>query len=158
METTTFTLVTRVTGTETKTYEIQRVWDASQKRGLIIELYPTITKDRPDLMDLSSFHLHNHMKDLELGSVTICNLYSTVFARKPLASQLLPDEKNLDYIEKLLDREQFDDIIIAWGSSLSSNKTANEAKLHILKMLTDKNLTDKVKHIVGESLKQRGSG
>ena len=82
METTTFTMTTRVTGTDTNTYEIQRSWDENGKRALILELYPTITKDTPQIMDLSSLHLHNHASELELGSVSICsicNLYSTVF-------------------------------------------------------------------------------
>lgn len=149
METTTFTMTTRVTGTDTNTYEIQRAWDENGKRALILELYPTITKDTPSVMDLSSLHLHNHASELELGSVSICNLYSTVFTHKPLSGQLSLDEENISYIEGLLEQD-FDEIIIAWGSSLQTNKSTNEAKLRILRMLMEKNLKDKVKHIVGE--------
>lgn len=94
--------------------------------------------------------IQNHVADLEWGMVSICNLYSTVFTHKPSTSQLTPDDKNLDYIEKLVTDGEFDKIVIAWGSSLHSNKNTNEAKLRILKMLMEKGLTSKVKHIVGE--------
>ena len=82
--------------------------------------------------------------------VSICNLYSTVFTHKPPTSQLTPDDKNLDYIEKLVTDGEFDKIVIAWGSSLHSNKNTNVSKLRILKMLMEKGLIPKVKHIVGE--------
>ncbi len=68
------------------TYEIRRTWAETGRKGLVIELYPTI--DRCGELDLSTMHLMNHVRDFGWGTVRIVNLYSTVFEGKPLTGQI----------------------------------------------------------------------
>ena len=56
------------------TYEIRRTWAETGKKGLVFELYPTISSDRCGEMDLSTMHLMNHVKDFGWSSVRIVQL------------------------------------------------------------------------------------
>lgn len=150
----TISLVTDVISSEdgTHTYEIRKTWDNSQKKGLIIELYPTLSYKECICMDLSTMHLMNHVTDFGWGSVRIVNLYSTIYNSKPLAKTLGTDTKNIAYIMDILDNSDISeyDIVIAWGSSLSSNKKTIEKKLDLLNMMKEKKLSKQVKCIVSE--------
>ncbi len=87
----------------------------------------------------------------------IVNLYSTVFDEKPLVSQLGEDSSNMAYIEDILEREDIKeyDIVIAWGSSLSTHKRTINLKIDLISMLLDKGLADNVKCITTENLDTR---
>ena len=134
------------------TYAINREWDDSRKKAIIIELYPTLSADRIGELDSSTCHLLNHMRDFELGGISIVNIYSKVFDYKPGVSELTKDEDNLKYLEELLSKPEIKDmdIIIAWGSSHATHKTTMEMKLSILQMLKKKKLENQVVHIVPE--------
>lgn len=140
----------------TKTYEIRRSWGTGGRRGIVLELYPTLSADRCGELDLSTMHLLNHVKDFNWSEVRIINLYSTVFDTKPLASMLSEDRDNIAYIEDVLSDENIGDydIVIATGSSLSTHKITVEAKLDILHILQDKKLDSQVKCIVPEYLEE----
>lgn len=138
------------------TYEIKRTWGNEGRKGLVLELYPTLAVDRCGELDLSTMHLMNHVKDFGWSSVRIINLYSKVFASKPLASQLEMDEKNIAYIEDILEADDIEeyDIVIATGSSLSTHAKTIETKLDILHMLKDKKLEAQVKCIIPEYVEE----
>ena len=135
------------------TYEIRRTWAETGMKGLVFELYPTISSDRCGEMVLSTMHLMNHVKDFGWSSVRIVNLYSTVFEGKPLAGQLSYDEENIAYIEAILEEKNIADydIVVAMGNSLSTHIKTIEAKLDIFHMFQKKGLEKQVKHIVPEN-------
>lgn len=150
----TFQLDTEIVASEdgANTYEIKRTWGTDGRKGIVLELYPTLSADRCGALDLSTMHLLNHVKDFKWSEVRIINLYSTVFDSKPLASKLCEDRENIAYIEDVLNDENIGDydIVIATGSSLSTHKITIEAKLDILHMLQDKKLESQVKCIIPE--------
>lgn len=135
------------------TFEIMRKWDDSRRTGIVIELYPTISAEKACEMDLSTMHLMNHVRDFDWGTVRIVNLYSTVFSGKPTASMLKQDMENVAYIEDILDgADSVDmDVVIAWGSSLSTHMNTVETKSDILRMLKDKGMQSRVKCIVADA-------
>ncbi len=135
------------------TYEIRRTWAETGRKGLVLELYPTISTDRCGEMDVSTMHLMNHVKDFGWSSVRIVNLYSTVFERKPLTGQLSYDEENIAYIESVLEGKDIADydIVVATGNSLGTHINTVEVKLDIFHMLQKKGLNKQVKHIVPEN-------
>lgn len=119
-----------------------------------MELYPTISAEQCEKLDLSAMHLLNHTKELGWDDVHIVNLYSNIFDSKPLASQLKDDIENLSYIEEILERDDIKDydIVIVWGNSLSTHIGTVKAKIDLLNMLKDKGLLEQVKCIVTENL------
>lgn len=137
-----------------RTYEIHRKLRDGGKKSLVISLYPTISADKCDKLDLSTMHLLNHCNELGWGEVKILNLYSTVFKEKPLVSQLQEDGSNLAYIEEILEMEDIKnyEIVIAWGNSLASHKQTINLKIDLLTMLIDKGLESNVKCITTENL------
>lgn len=151
-----FNMLVEVTGSDDgrNTYEVRRKWGDEGKKALVVELYPTISAEQCEKMDLSAMHLQNHTKELGWDDVHIVNLYSNIFDSKPLASQLKDDIENLSYIEEILEKDDIKDydIVIAWGNSLSTHIGTVKAKIDLLNMLKDKGLLEQVKCIVTENL------
>ncbi len=133
-----------------QTFEIFKKWDEDRRMGMVIELYPTISAERECEMDLSTMHLMNHVRDFEWGAVRIVNLYSTVFPGKPTTNMLKQDMENVAYIENILDKADSADmdIVIAWGSSLSTHMNTVETKSDLLQMMKNRGLQSRVKCIV----------
>lgn len=154
-----FNMEITAVGTEDgkNTYEIHRKWSDKGRKSLVICLYPTISIDNLAKMDMSTMHLLNHTKELGWGEVTIVNLYSMVFDEKPMAGQLGEDSSNMAYIEEILERGDIKeyDIVIAWGSSLSTHRRTINLKIDLISMLLDKGLADNVKCITTENLDTR---
>lgn len=145
--------ITQVASDDGKnTYEVKRTWGNEGRKGLVLELYPSLSVEHCGELDLSTMHLMNHVKDFGWCSVRIINLYSQVFSGKPLSSQLETDIKNLAYIEDIFEEKEIGDydIVIATGSSLNSHVKTVEVKLDILHMLLDKKLDKQVKCIIPE--------
>lgn len=145
-----------VTGSDDglNTYEIYRKLGDDGKKALVIELYPTITAERCECIDASTMHLINHCKELGWSEVSVVNLYSTVFDEKPSVARLNEDCNNMAYIEEFLEKDNIKeyDIVIAWGSSLSTHKKTINLKIDLISMLRDKGLTDNVKCIVTRNI------
>ena len=144
-------MLTEVVGSEDgmHTYEVRRSWADKGKKGLVIELYPTISPDRCGELDLSSMHLLNHVNDFKWSAVRIVNLYSLVCSGKPKVSELHYDENNLAYFENILEDKSISeyDIVIATGSSLKTHTDTIETKIEVLTMLRDKGLEGQIKCI-----------
>lgn len=123
-----------------------------------MELYPTLTASKCGSMDVSTMHLMNHVQELGWGEVRIVNLYSKVFSEKPKVNELEEDSSNLSYIEEILEEPDIGeyDIIIAWGSTLTTHKPTIHAKADLLAMMKGKGLTKQVKCIATGSLKAEG--
>ena len=135
------------------TYEVRRSWADKGKKGLVLELYPTLSMGRCGELDISTMHLLNHTKDFGWAALRIVNLYSFVYTGKPKASELSYDESNIAYIEGILESNDITecDIVIATGNSLGSHMKTIEAKIDILSMLREKGLEKQVRYIVADS-------
>ena len=135
------------------TYEVRRSWADTGKKGLVLELYPTLSMGRCGELDISTMHLLNHTKDFGWAALRIVNLYSFVCTGKPKASELSYDEGNIAYIEGILESSDITeyDIVIATGNSLGSHMKTIEAKIDILSMLREKGLEKQVQYIVADS-------
>lgn len=151
-----FTMKTELTASEDgrHTYEVRRSWSDQGRKGLVLELYPTLSAERCGELDLSTMHLLNHTKDFGWGAVRIINLYSLVCSGKPKVGDLSYEQENIAYIEEVLESRDIADydIVIATGSSLKKHNQTNEIKLDILHMLQDKKLEKQVKCIITDSL------
>lgn len=133
-----------------ETYEVRRQWQQGLGKAIIIELYPTISVSNPMVLDVSTMHLLNHSREMELGEVRIVNLYPTVFSTKPTVSRLMQSVENLEYIRDIFTAPDIAewDIVIAWGSSLSTHDTTNHIKKTLLNMIKECGLVNQTKHIV----------
>lgn len=155
MKTEKFVMQTELVASEDglHTYEVRRSWSDKGKKGLVLELYPTLSMGRSGEMDLSTMHLLNHIKDFGWGSVRIVNLYSIVCTGKPKASELSYDEENIAYIEEILESRDIADydIVIATGNSLGAHKKTLDTKIDIFSMIREKKLAKQAKYITVES-------
>lgn len=127
-------IVTSESGEETFSYtkELQGV---NGRHGIFIMLYPTRDEENFHVEDSTSMHIQNHMKELELNSYTVVNLFSKVTKSRLSVKGLTVDEENLAYIEK----EVFSKIdvkntvvVIAWGNSHLTSKAVNLSKQKVL--------------------------
>lgn len=133
------TMTTTVIGTESNTYEIIREIKGMEdgEEAYIIQLYPTVSIQSAERIDSTAQHLINKMLEMKWKKVHLLNLYSMVAHQKPKAGDLKNvDKENLAYIRKILSNADAKaKVIIAWGNSLQSNKSANESKLVLLEGL-----------------------
>lgn len=135
------------------TYEVRRSWSDKGRKGLVLELYPTLSMGRCGELDISTMHLLNHTKDFGWAALRIVNLYSLVCTGKPKVSELSYDEENIAYIEEILESKDIADydIVVATGNTLGTHTKTLEAKIDILSMLREKGLEKQVKYIVADS-------
>lgn len=123
--------------------------------ALLIGLYPTLGEDDAYHLDSTLKGLLNHLEELGLNEVTICNLFSKRlrFGARLSSKGLEVDEDNLKYIEGLLkQKDGYEKIIFAWGSSLSSCSACNLAKDRIIQILEKTKKEEKVYQICCDNL------
>lgn len=138
-------LITEVVYQGNHTYEIKKTIDGFKgDKAILIGLYPTVDGDNITKIDSTQLHLINHMKELGLNEVRIMNLYSEVFDRKPTTSQLTYDKENFEYITQAVNTLGEYKLIIAYGSSHSSNKTTNTLKKNLLEAISNSKAKDRV--------------
>lgn len=151
METKREQITTEVVFNGDRTYEVKRRIEGYKgDKAILIGLYPTIDGDNITKIDSTQLHLINHMKELGLNEVRIMNLYSEVFDRKPTTSQLTYDKENFEYITQAVNTAGEYKLIIAYGSSHSSNKTTNTLKKNLLEAISNSNSKDRVYQIGSE--------
>ena len=150
----TMTMDVAVIGTDDgkNTFEIQRKWKDNGKKAIVIGMYPTITAEKCEMLDVSNMHLLNHVNDFGWGELRMLNLYATVVNGKPSVSQL--KENSLAYIEEILEEKDINtyDIVIAWGNSLSTHQNTIKAKIDLLSILLKKKLNVKCITVDGLSV------
>lgn len=138
-------LITEVVYQGNHTYEIKKTIDGFKgDKAILIGLYPTVDGDNITKIDSTQLHLINHMKELGLNEVRIMNLYSEVFDRMPTTSQLTYDKENFEYITQAVNTAGEYKLIIAYGSSHSSNKTTNTLKKNLLEAISNSKAKDRV--------------
>ena len=151
-------LITEVVYQGNHTYEIKKTINGFKgDKAILIGLYPTVDGDNITKIDSTQLHLINHMKELGLNEVRIMNLYSEVFDRKPTTSQLTYDKDNFEYITQAVNTAGEYKLIIAYGSSHSSNKTTNTLKKNLLEAISNSKSKDKVYQISSEYIDTIGS-
>ena len=154
------TMTTTVIGTESNTYEIIREIKGMEdgEEAYIIQLYPTVSIRNAERIDSTAQHLINKMIEMKWKKVHLLNLYSMVAHQKPKAGDLKNvDKENLAYIRKILSNADAKaKVIIAWGNSLQSNKSANESKLVLLEGLAGIQGKKKLWQIVADGMDKIG--
>ena len=75
------------------------------------------------------------------------NLYSEVFDRKLITSQLTYDKDNFEYITQAVNIAREYKLIIAYGSSHSGNKTTNTLKKNLIEAISNSKAKDRVYQI-----------
>ena len=151
-------LITEVVYQGNHTYEIKKTINGFKgDKAILIGLYPTVDGDNITKIDSTQLHLINHMKELGLNEVRIMNLYSEVFDRKPTTSQMTYDKENFEYITQAVNTAGEYKLIIAYGSSHSSNKTTNTLKKNLLEAISNSKAKDRVYQISSEYIDTIGS-
>lgn len=119
------------------TYVVRKNFKGREgNKAMIVQLYPTLIERDIDAADNTMLHLLNHLNDLNLKEVVFVNLFSKVCKMRPSVKQLEMDYENLNQIKQIMLEPDFKDwkVIIAWGSSMSSNVIAGEMKRNIIQM------------------------
>ncbi len=96
----------------------------------LISLYPTRSEENVFANDSTTNHLVSHMQELGISKLNIINLFSrTVTSQRGLTV----DEENMDYIEELMQTEDFKSckLIVAWGNSMQNSQAVAESKVRI---------------------------
>ena len=116
------------------TYRLtKRLGGVEGDSAYIISLYPTRSEDNIFANDSTTNHIVSHMQELNIAQLSIINLFSrTVTSQRGLTV----DEENMEYIEELMQTEEFKSckFIIAWGNSMQNSQAVAESKVRILNM------------------------
>ena len=154
----TSTLVTTMVNSDDGLYNYEVVRTLQNVRGdkaLLLTLYPSFSGADIFKLDTTTLHLLNHMKDLNLSSVRIINLFSKIVKGAKLSCRnLTVDEENLKYIEGVMKEKDFESyiFIVAWGSSMATSKAANQTKERIIKMFREYHPNSKLYQITSDYL------
>lgn len=132
MKTTKSTIKTEVTyDDEMKNkYLIRKEWDKSKKKALVI--MKNAGKADEIVQDQTTMYVINNLSKLEYGVVDIVNLFPSIDGEDTKASAI----ENLKCIQETIAR--VDDVIIAVGKGVETNKKAVERLNMILAILLDK--------------------
>ena len=120
------------------TYEIiKRFPGAEGKKGIILSLYPTRTKENLYADDSTLNHIVGHMRDLGLNELHMVNLFAQVTEGKIKVKDLAVDTENMKYLESIISAPDFKDytFIIAWGNSLATCYACQKSKHEVFSML-----------------------
>ncbi|MEW4973135.1 DUF1643 domain-containing protein [Bacillus stercoris] len=132
MKTTKSTIKTEVTyDDEMKNkYLIRKEWDKNKKKALVI-MKNTGQADEI-LQDQTTMYVVNNLSKLDYGVVEIVNLFPSMVGDETKESSI----ENLKCIQEAIVR--VDDVIIAVGTGVETNKKAVERLNMILALLLDK--------------------
>lgn len=108
-------------------YVIKKEWDKSKKSALIIMKNAGVTGEL--IQDQTTMYVINNLVKHDYGSVVITNLYSTIKGKESKAYI----QENLEIIKKYT--KSVDDVIIAVGKGIKTNKEATERLNSVLEML-----------------------
>ncbi|WP_226528173.1 DUF1643 domain-containing protein [Metabacillus niabensis] len=111
-------------------YLIRKEWDKNRKKALVIM---KVAGQADEIMqDQTTMYVINNLSKLEYGVVDIVNLFPSLEGEETKNSVI----ENLKCIQEAIPR--VDDVIIAVGKGVESNKKAIERLKMILAMLLDK--------------------
>lgn len=132
MRTTKSTVKTEVTyDDEMKNkYLIRKEWDKNKKKALVI--MKNAGQANEIVQDQTTMYVINNLSKLDYGVVEIANLFSTIEGTETKESVV----ENLKCIQEAITR--VDDVIIAVGKGVETNKKAFERLNMILAILLDK--------------------
>ncbi|WP_226668699.1 DUF1643 domain-containing protein [Metabacillus litoralis] len=132
MKATKSTIKTEVTYDEEmkNKYLIRKEWDKNKKKALVI--MKNAGQADEIVQDQTTMYVINNLSKLEYGVVDIVNLFPTIEGKETTKSAT----ENLKCIQEAIARA--DDVIIAVGKGVKTNKKANERLNMILAILLDK--------------------
>ncbi|MEK5234049.1 DUF1643 domain-containing protein [Lysinibacillus sp. FSL K6-0232] len=111
-------------------YVVKKEWDKNKKPALII------MKNAGDaneiVQDQTTMYVINNLAKLDYGSVSIMNLFPTIAGANTNDSAI----ENLKYVQEEVQRVE--DVIIAAGTGIESNKEALKRLHMIIAILLDK--------------------
>ncbi len=96
----------------THRYTLTKAWDTKKSKALVIMKNPSSTELLET--DLTTMLVLNNLSKLDYGSVTLCNLISTILP--PYTCNISSKEHKENYEEILKQAKVVDYIIIGWGS------------------------------------------
>lgn len=131
------------------TYEIRKDFsNIKGKTAVVIMLFPGTSYLDILKTDNTTQSLINHVQELGFSQLRLVNIFSKVCSARMSVKNIQPDLEDLHYIENIMKEEGADSLewIIAWGSSMSSSKVANQMKKQIIQRLK--------KHLPQVTLKQ----
>lgn len=117
------------------------------EKAIFVQLFPTLSVDDTEKLDITTFHLINKMKELGLSKIRIVNLFSRVCKSERMSTRNLQvDKENLQYIESIMKEKEFKEykFVVAWGSSMANCKSAIETKQTLIDMYYKYNPKGKV--------------
>lgn len=121
----------------THRYAFTKTWDSTKKKALVIMKNPA--SNGLVETDVTTMLVLNNLSQLDYGSVTICNIYSSI--NTSLQSMNSADDCKENFSEIAKQAKVADTIIIAWGSFGEGNqsvKTKQGELMDILKAYKDK--------------------
>lgn len=111
-------------------YLIRKEWDKNKKKALVIMKNAGHADEI--VQDQTTMYVINNLSKLEYGVVEIVNLFPSIVSDETKASAI----ENLKCIQEAIPR--VDDVIIAVGKGVETNKKAIERLNMILAILLDK--------------------
>lgn len=158
MKTTTGEIVTKIVSDNDgqNTFEVMReLKGVDGEKAIVVQLFPTLSEEDVEKLDITTFHLINKMRELGLSQVRVINLFSQVCKSERLSTRNLPiDTENIKYIENIMQEDDFKEykFVVAWGSSMSSCHSANECKQLLVDMFFKYNPKGKIYKLYCEGI------
>lgn len=114
----------------TNKYVVKKEWDKNKKPVLII--MKSAGDANEIVQDQTTMYVINNLAKLDYGSVSIMNLFPTIVGANTNDSAI----ENLKYVQEEVQRVE--DVIIAAGTGIESNKEALKRLHMIVAILLDK--------------------
>lgn len=111
-------------------YIVKKEWDKAKKKAFILMKNAGQTDEV--VQDQTTMYVLNNLAKLDYGSVTIMNLFPSIEGKDTNESAT----ENLKFIQEELTR--VDDVIIAVGTGIETNKEAKKRLHMIVAILLDK--------------------
>lgn len=122
------------------TYEIRKDFIGLQgKTAVIMMLFPGTSDENILKVDNTTQSLIDHIEELGFKRLRIVNLFSKVCSARMSVKNIQADLENLEYITAVMKEAEAKDYewIIAWGSSMTTSKVANQMKKKLVQEIRE---------------------
>jgi len=114
-------------------YVVKKEWDKNKRKALILMKSAGLTDEI--VQDQTTMYVMNNLSKLGYGSVDIMNLFTTLEGNDTNGS----GTENLKFVQEEVTK--VDDVIIAVGTGIETNKEAQKRLRMIMAILLDKKAT-----------------
>lgn len=113
-------------------YELHLIFNGIKGRKILV-ICMNPASDNIQIFDTTTNYLVNNFALMGYTDITVWNLFSQICSKlKPAA--IKDNQKNIKYLQKLL-QVKYDAIVISWGNTFRGNKTVEEAKKAVFRLL-----------------------